>query len=637
MRQWCNGRFEDNHVVGNDSILGGGLHLTYDSSPHVLRNTIEANSAGSLGGGGLYIYFRSAPVVERNIVRHNISSNGAGMAVFYESAPIIRNNLLLKNVSGAGIMIKGGSQPVIIHNTILGSHNLDYTVGIDCTTNSVATIENNIIVDTCTYGITADETATLSVRYNNVFNNKAANYGPAITDLAGMEGNISSDPRFVDRDANNYSLRYDSPCINRAAPDFFEPGQYDLEGNVRRLGQFADMGAYEAYPVWNLTAGSMHVTIQQAIYDSNDGDAVVVTPGRYFENIDLSGRNISLSSVDPNNWNTVGNTIIDGNGLDTTVLAQSGEDANCMIAGFTITGGASVSGYGGGIRIRNYSGPTIRNNIVEGNAALKGAGINLYHAFSQVINNRIYNNRTFEYGQGGGVMLIDCLEDVNVVLANNVIAGNSALYGGGIRIEKSQAEIVNNVIAFNRATWKGIGIYAEEDTIRNCIVWGHGGGSEQDLYRCTAEYSSVESAVAGAGNIYSDPCFVHAGYWDENGTPADFNDDFFVLGNYHIKPTSQCIDGGDSNSLPPALTVDMDEEERIYGGSVDIGADELVANDADLNEDGLVDCGDVMLMALEWLLQHEMLESDLYNDGLIDLRDYCMLAGQWKWRAGWRY
>jgi len=44
-----------------------------------------------------------------------------------------------------------------------------------------------------------------------------------------------------------------------------------------------------------------YATIQQAIDDSNDGDVIIVDPGTYSENINFSGKNIVLTSADPNN------------------------------------------------------------------------------------------------------------------------------------------------------------------------------------------------------------------------------------------------------------------------------------------------------------------------------------------------
>ncbi|MHC4455510.1 MAG: choice-of-anchor Q domain-containing protein [Planctomycetota bacterium] len=380
-------------------------------------------------------------------------------------------------------------------------------------------------------------------------------------------------------------------------------------------------------------------SIQSAINDANHSDTIIVSTGRYYENLNFNGKNIKLQSLEPNDWDIIEQTIIDGNNLDTVVLFESGEDTNCVLTGFTITGGQASSDYGGGIRIRNYSGPTIRKNLVTYNTAKKGAGICLYHSFSRVLDNRIFNNTGTAFGQGGGIMVIDCFEDSNAIIANNIIAGNSTMYGGGIRIQNSTAVIANNVIAYNRAEWEGIGIYAEGDTIENCIIWGNinssifGQGSA--IYQCTATYSCIDDNVAGVGNISVDPNFVNPGYWDDANTPSDLSDDFFVYGNHHVPPNSPCIDAGDTNSIPESVDTDIDGEERIFAASVDIGADEVVTNPLDLNNDGIVNYLELALLIAEWLQSGGELQTDFYEDDFIDSADYAELAAQWLWTGGW--
>jgi hypothetical protein len=139
----------------------------------------------------------------------------------------------------------------------------------------------------------------------------------------------------------------------------------------------------------------------------------------------------------------------------------------------------------------------------------------------------------------------------------------------------------------------------------------------------------------GDGNIDLDPNFVDPGYWDDANTPGDANDDFFVLGNYHIPPNSPCVDSGDNSSVPSVSTTDIDGEQRIFNDTVDIGADEVVTNLADFNTDGIVDYFDIKVMTDEWLSSGSELQADFYEDDFIDFADYAVFAEQWLWTAAW--
>ncbi len=95
--------------------------------------------------------------------------------------------------------------------------------------------------------------------------------------------------------------------------------------------------------------------VQAAIDDANDGDEVVVQPGTYTgegnRDIDFSGKAITVRSTDPNNPVIVAATVIDSGGTyfnqHRGFYFHSGEDANSVLLGLTITKGSA--GYGGGI------------------------------------------------------------------------------------------------------------------------------------------------------------------------------------------------------------------------------------------------------------------------------------------------
>ena len=115
----------------------------------------------------------------------------------------------------------------------------------------------------------------------------------------------------------------------------------------------------------NVGPGQSYTTIQSAINAASSGDTILVAPGTYKENIDFSGKNITLISS-----GGAASTIIDGDGTEPAVQIKHGETSAAVLAGFTIQhGGAfgwvnAFSTYGiGNIYLQN-SAPTIRNNII---------------------------------------------------------------------------------------------------------------------------------------------------------------------------------------------------------------------------------------------------------------------------------
>jgi hypothetical protein len=50
--------------------------------------------------------------------------------------------------------------------------------------------------------------------------------------------------------------------------------------------------------------------IQAAINDANHGDTVIVDEGLYVESINFMGKNIAVTSTDPDDWGVVSRTVI---------------------------------------------------------------------------------------------------------------------------------------------------------------------------------------------------------------------------------------------------------------------------------------------------------------------------------------
>ena len=91
-----------------------------------------------------------------------------------------------------------------------------------------------------------------------------------------------------------------------------------------------------------LDGSQSYTSIQTAINDAVSGDIVLVHPGRYFENIDLSNKsNLILTSLEYTSADTsyISSTIIDGSNGNTSTILCYENVVDCTIRGFSITGG----------------------------------------------------------------------------------------------------------------------------------------------------------------------------------------------------------------------------------------------------------------------------------------------------------
>jgi len=372
--------------------------------------------------------------------------------------------------------------------------------------------------------------------------------------------------------------------------------------------------------------------IQAAIDDSNDGDIVVVFPGRYTgdgnRDIDFGGRAITVQSVAPDDPYIVGATIIDCEGTEADphrgFYFHSWEAGDSVLAGLTITNGYAE--YGGGIYC-NDSGPTITNCTVTGNTAEYGGGIESWYGLitnciisgnsaigggglagcHQVTNCIISGNSAIE---GGG--LLGCDEVTNCVISGNsanqngggilncfapancVISGNSAGQNGGGICCEYQSMITSCTLSGNAATGGfGGGIYAYRYggfTATNSIVWGNTdssgtietaqiGGGEPYLvtFSCIQDEDPDDANIPFGGednnNIDDNPMFSRDPNHGGDGWGVGNNDDF---GDLHLQSGSPCINSGDPLIYIGPDSVDIDGQPRVMGGIVDMGADEFL-------------------------------------------------------------
>lgn len=220
-------------IIGNEfRNNNNGIYIHY-SSPWIESNRITDDSYGIVSR------YSSSPTIVGNELLHThidfgYASNGtvinnliiggsSGIRVFSSSSPTIINNVITDATSEAGIVVMESS-PLIANNII---------------------VNNNLGID-CQYG-----SGTPQLSHNNIWGNIRGNY---VAGCAPGQGDISTDPMFVDAISNNYRLQSVSPCIdsgiNTGAPNI------DFDGNLRPIdgdgdgNAIVDIGAFEYKPVF---------------------------------------------------------------------------------------------------------------------------------------------------------------------------------------------------------------------------------------------------------------------------------------------------------------------------------------------------------------------------------------------------
>jgi len=379
-------------------------------------------------------------------------------------------------------------------------------------------------------------------------------------------------------------------------------------------------------PVENVTAGKRYDCIRHAVGDAVSGDEIVASPGIYHESIDFAGKNLIVRSVNPDDPAVVTATAI--NGSIRAVIFSGGENADCLLAGFTITDANTA------IYASNAS-PTITNCKIVAN---QGSGIKLHEGCNLTITNCIVA------GNGGSGIEMEAPRGGRVVkynyatIAGCIISGNRQ-YG----VRGDMPAVANCTIVGNRQQ----GISAFKPTATDSIIYYNGfdcSFAQISSAAATATYCNVQGGWTGAGNLDVDPRFVAPGYWAnpakptvpvQPGDPAAI----WTGGDYHLRWDSTCINTGDPSFVAAAAATDMDGEPRVISGRVDIGYDEVGEKQADLSRNGIIDIENVAIFVQAWLSgpsgpKWDVL-CDLYEDGFVDLEDWAELAKDWLWQAEW--
>ncbi|MDA3926312.1 MAG: chitobiase/beta-hexosaminidase C-terminal domain-containing protein [Kiritimatiellae bacterium] len=312
-----------------------------------------------------------------------------------------------------------------------------------------------------------------------------------------------------------------------------------------------------------LTPATSKKTLQAAVDVAESGDVVLAAPGVY----DQGGRPEGAASE---GYDSLTNrvcidkalTLRASNGpAETLIVGQRGTADNglasnavrcvlatysgTMIEGFTITNGHTMAhddwsddSLGGGVRC-GYSGVTLSNCVLSGNAAYFGGGV----YYGKALSCRFIGNTAEEWGGGAEYGTFE----------NCLFVGNSAgTYGGAV---------------------------SDGDLLVHCTVVGNSAGTGGGGTAWTAFNNSIVYYNTAPQN----PNYSWGWSFDGSCTVPMPDNSYMVLADapqfantndwsdLHLTLYSLCIDGGSADYTISEST-DLDGQPRIAGEAPDIGA-----------------------------------------------------------------
>jgi hypothetical protein len=209
-------------------------------------------------------------------------------------------------------------------------------------------------------------------------------------------------------------------------------------------------------------------TIQAAVDSARSGDEVRLAAGVYTRTNQNTQPNQTRSMVEIRK-----RILFRGTGPDRVTLDAEGNGQvlwcdSCTIAGVTVTGGATQTGWsGGGVKL-NF-GAQIEGSVIRGNLTGWAGGGVAAERSSVIQDCLIEDNRVSPHGlSGGGVFLWD-----QSILRRSVVRGNVAGglegsgYGGGVACIDA---IIEDCRIEDNGAGRGGGVSVEGDaSIRRCL------------------------------------------------------------------------------------------------------------------------------------------------------------------------
>ncbi|WP_168442180.1 S8 family serine peptidase [Pontiella desulfatans] len=394
-----------------------------------------------------------------------------------------------------------------------------------------------------------------------------ANWNEVVYDISAVADGAASVWVRWGMGTTDYSITYPGWNIDDIIFEGTPLGVYDTPIHYVNVSNSTPVVPYAS---WATAATS----IQDAVDAASSNDTVLIADGTYLLSVEITVTNAILVR----SLNSPEATIVDGQG---SVRCFNLGSSACVLSGLSIQNGYvdyhdSFGSRGAGVLCASRD-PLIEHCIVSSNTA-SGTG-NGGGVFGGTINYSIIENNSGGYSGGG------CQDSL---VLNCRILGNNGSFGGAVAYGITK----NSLIRGNRG-WQGGALW--ESAAYNCTIveneaqpGNKGGLVRSDAYNCiivgnegvdidlqfgSSSHTCSPDVTNGVnGNITNAPVFVDA-----------------VVGNYHLAPSSPCINWGDNVVVSGAT--DLDGNPRLVGAYVDMGCYEYqgLVDPDDSDGDGLPD------------------------------------------------
>lgn len=649
---------------GGNTSIGGGIVVTASADARVSECFVHGNTAALSGGGLGMIGATTLLQIANSVFTGNTAGAGASNS----------------NVGGA-IDFQGGDGELFLC-TIVG--NSGGGVRYLNTTGS-ATVASTILRDNLATGTILDQQLHIS----------SATVAPTANNIEGGLGlftaTIDADPKFLDADGadgipgnadDNYTLRGDSPCIEKGSSNQM-PGDFgDLDGdgifaeqlprdlalNVRRIDDpistatgfgaapYADIGALEY-------VRPRTILVNHAAVGANNGTSWA---NAYTNLQDAIAELNDVKFGGPGEIWVAKGTYKPTTSTDQTISFKPGHGVKMF------------GGFNGGELSRTARNPRLNQTILSGDIGAAGSLGNSNHVLrftgTFITEETVVDGFTIRDGltangsvNGGGVF---AELDASPTIANCLITGNTGtglanavqLVGGG----SGTPTLINCVIAGNSSTssgMPGVLVSAVGARIVNCVVAGNAGASPNAsafqvvnapmvlkntlIFANTSTGGATPAAqitTGGAAMTFSH-CAIQ-GFNAANFPGAN------IASTFAVGIDGDVIDGNGADNI--FGTPDDDYSTAACSSLIDAGAVVGTPSDvADVDEDGntsetwpldylgddrLVDLptpniivgsqGAVDIGVME-RQTYPLADPDYNNDGKVDAADLAQLLGAW--------